>query len=128
MTPGALLAWATAVLSAGAALGLVLAVVSQVVRPKARVWWPAAVHGSVAAAGFALLLGGLRGPARGVRLGAGAFGAIAAYAFAAALALGLLVALVRFRGKGAGVLLVGTHATVAIIGLVLLVAYLSAPA
>ncbi len=127
MTPGVLLGWATAVLSGGAALGMVLAGVAQLSRPKARVWWPAAVHGSVGAAGFVLLLYGLGGPPRGVRQGAGSFGRFAAYFFVGALALGLLMAAVRLRGKGPGVLLVGTHATVAIIGLVLLVAYLSAP-
>ena len=128
LAPGVLLTWATAVLSGGAALGTVLAVVSQLGRPKARVWWPAAVHGAVGASGFALLGGALRGPPRGVRMGAGSFGLFAAYFFAGALALGLLMAAMRLRGKPSGILLVGTHATVAIIGLVLLVAYLSAPA
>ncbi len=107
--------------------GIGLLALYQWVKPTGRIWLPGAAHGLIGVAGSGLLLLGLQGPARGVRSGAGSFGTIAAALLAAALALGLLVAAGRLRRKRPSALVLGIHATLAVTGLTLLAAYVSAP-
>ncbi len=107
--------------------GIGLLALYQWVKPVGRIWLPGAAHGLVGIAGSALLVLGLQGPARGIRSGAGSFGTIAAVLLAAALALGLLVAANRLRRKRPSAVVLGVHATLAITGLTLLAAYVSAP-
>jgi len=107
--------------------GIALLALYQWVKPAGRIWLPGAAHGLIGVAGSGLLLGGLQGPARGVHSGAGSFGTIAAVLLAGALALGLLVAAGRLRRKRPSALVLGIHATLAMTGLTLLAAYVSAP-
>ncbi len=107
--------------------GIALLALYQWVKPAGRIWLPGAAHGLIGVAGSGLLLAGLQGPARGVHSGAGSFGTIAAVLLAGALALGLLVAAGRLRRKRPSALVLGLHATLAVTGLTLLAAYVSAP-
>ncbi len=89
--------------------------------------WPAAVHGSLGVAGFAALLAGLGGPPRGVRMGAGSFGLIAAGFLALALLVALTIIAAQLRRRPPPALAIAIHATFAIGGLVMLAAYVSMP-
>ena len=91
-----------------------------------RVWLPGAAHGLLGTIGLATLLLGLRGPTRGAATGASGFGAIAAGMIGCALVLGAGVFLARLRRRPPASLLLGLHATLAVGGLVMLAAYLSA--
>jgi hypothetical protein len=91
-----------------------------------RMWFVAIVHGVVGAAGLALLVLALRGPRHGDAMGAGSFGSIAAVLFGVALAFGLSVPLLRTRSPRIGGVVIATHASVAITGFVLLLAWISA--
>jgi hypothetical protein len=86
-----------------------------------------ALHGLIGLGGLAVLLLSLRqGPARGVEQGAGAFGTIAAALLALAAMAGLTVfARMRVQRRSAGTL-IGVHATLAVAGLCLLLAYVLA--
>jgi hypothetical protein len=77
-------------------------------------------HGVVGAAGLAILLLALRGPARGVGAGVGSFGTIAAVLFAAALLSGVGLLLLYRKG-----IVIAIHAGIAISGYVLLLAWSS---
>ena len=83
------------------------------------------LHGALGVAGLVLLLLALREPPRGVAMGAGNFGVIAAWLLAAALLFGLLMLHVSARRRVIPGIAVGTHATLAIAGFVLLVVYAS---
>ncbi len=120
-----MLTWAAWLLTGGVLFGLVLVALSQTVRPSMQPWWPGALHGMLGAASFGLLLLGLGGPRRGVEQGAGSFGSLAAWFVAAALGLGLLLALARLRRRPPSMMVVGVHATLGVAGLVLLATYLS---
>jgi hypothetical protein len=74
-------------------------------------------HGVVGAAGLAMLLLSLQGPARGVAAGVGSFGALSAVLFAGALLTGGVLLL---RRKG---VVMAIHAGIAITGYVLLLAW-----
>ena len=88
---------------------------------------PGLAHGLLGLTGLALLLLSLGGPPRGVRMGAGSFGLLAAGLFGLAV-LGAAAAYVaRRRGSGLSTLALGLHATFAVAGLTLLAAYLSFP-
>ena len=76
-------------------------------------------HGIVGAAGMAILLLALQGPARGVAAGVGSFGAVSAVLFAGALLTGVILLL---RRKGT---VMAIHAGIAITGYVLLLAWSS---
>ncbi len=89
--------------------------------------WPAATHGSLGAAGFVALLAGLDGPPRGVRMGAGSFGLIAAGFLALALLVALTIVAAQLRRRPAPAVVIAIHATFAIGGLVMLAAYISMP-
>ena len=91
-------------------------------------WLPGAVHGVCGVSGVLLLALSLGGPRRGVSMGAGSFGVVAAWLFGAALALAALMAAARLRRRPPSALAIGLHATLAVGGLTLLAAYLSFPA
>ena len=89
--------------------------------------WPLGVlHGLVALCGLGLLALALRGPPRGLAQGAGAFGTIAAALIALAAIVGLMQLAARLRKKRLPGVLIGVHATLAIGGFVVLLAYLLA--
>lgn len=113
------------VLSATAALGLVLVVLHATGRT-ALIRWVGPMHGLAGLSGLVLLLLALRGPVRGAAYGVGGFGGMAAALLGLAIATGLVVLTVR-RRRGDPMLAIGLHATLAIFGLVLLAAYASIP-
>ena len=123
-----MLSLAAAVLGLAALGGMGLVALSQTTRPTRWSPWPAIGHGAVGIAGFAILLAGLSGPPRGMAMGAGAFGKIAAILIALALLLAGLAVWSRRRGSSTVALLIGLHATLAVAGLILLLAYRSYPA
>jgi hypothetical protein len=79
-----------------------------------------ALHGLMGGLGLLGLLVALRGPPRGVAMGAGAFGGIAAALLAVALVVGLAVLMLRRRLSGA---IIAVHASIAVAGIVILAAY-----
>jgi hypothetical protein len=81
------------------------------------------LHGCFGAGGFAALLLALGGPPRGVAMGVGSFGAIAAVLLAVALLAGLIILAIRSRARQVSGLIIGIHATIAISGVVVLAAY-----
>jgi hypothetical protein len=81
------------------------------------------LHGCLAAAGLAALLFALRGPQRGIAMGVGSFGSIAAVLLAVALLAGLIMLVMRSRAQRVPGLIIGMHATIAITGIVILAAY-----
>lgn len=125
MEPGQALTWSTEALIAASIMGVLVAGMRGVLRPGQGMWWGGLLHGSLGLAGFALLLLGLGGPPRGVEQGAGSFGVVAAVFVGAALAMGLLIAAGQLRKRQPSILVIGLHATLAVFGLVVLVAYLS---
>ena len=82
-----------------------------------------ALHGLLGLSGLAALLLALRGPPRGVAMGVGSFGRIAAALLALALLAGLALLTQRLRQRRQPVLVVGVHATIAVCGVVILAAY-----
>ena len=117
---------ATCLLGLTLMAGLGLAVRLSLV-PVGRRLWPAIAHGLLGAAGFVVLLLGLRGPARGVAMGAGSFGTIAAAMLALALLAALAIIAAQVRRRPPATLVVAVHATLAIAGFVVLAAYVSMP-
>ena len=121
-----MLTYAAYLLSAGVLLGLLLIVLGNTAPSRARVWAPAALHGLLGAAGFALLVAGVAtGPVRGVQQGAGSFGVAAAGLVAGGFALGTMLFVGRARARAPAMLVVALHATFGVAGLVMLAAYLS---
>jgi hypothetical protein len=111
------------VLACAVAFGCGLALVHMRSKAAAPVaWWVAALHGLLGLAGLGLLALALRGPARGVAQGMGSFGMIGAALIAAAALIGGSIFLKHRRAQHAGAL-IGMHATLAIGGFVVLVAY-----
>lgn len=92
-----------------------------------RAWLLGLGHGALGVAGFLALLPVLAGPPRGVAMGAGGFGRVAAALLAAALLLAMVLLRARLRQRALPVLVIGLHASVAICGLVLLAAWASLP-
>ncbi len=89
--------------------------------------WPfGALHGLVAVSGLGLLALALRGPPRGIDQGTGSFGVMAAALFAFAALIGLKLIVLRRRQFRLPGLLIGFHATFAIGGFVVLLAYVLA--
>jgi hypothetical protein len=112
------------ILGAAILLGSVLAVLHLRMEGAAIPPWPfAALHGLLGIGGLCCLGLALRGPPRGLDQGTASFGIIAAaLIISAALAgAGLLAARVLKR-RIAGIL-IGIHATLAVSGFVILVAY-----
>ena len=79
-----------------------------------------ALHGVVGGAGLLGLVIALRGPPRGVAMGVGAFGTVAAVLFSVTLVVGLALLVLRRRLSGA---IIALHASIAIAGIVILAAY-----
>jgi hypothetical protein len=75
-------------------------------------------HGLIGTIGLVALLLALRGPARGVETGVGSFGTISATLFAAALATGVALLLLRRTP-----FVMAIHAGIAITGYMLLLAW-----
>ncbi len=121
-----MLAWSAWVLTAAELGGLGLVALSQGAARSLRLRWPGWLHGAAGLLGFGLLVAGLGGPVRGAAQGAGSFGLVAAGSVGAALLLGLTVFAARMRRKAPSTLVIGVHATLAVGGLVMLAAYLSA--
>ena len=121
-----MLTWAFSILGLAAIGGIALVALSQWRHPTGRIWLPGAAHGLTGLAGFVLLLLGLRGPPRGVQIGASGFGAVAAALIGLGLVLGLAVVVSRLRRRPISPLALGIHATLAIAGLVMLAAYVAA--
>ena len=74
----------------------------------------------VGAAGLAVLLLALRGPARGAAVGVGSFGAVSAGLFGAALMTGVVLLLLRRKG-----VVMAIHAGIAITGYVMVMAWVA---
>jgi tetrahydromethanopterin S-methyltransferase subunit C len=107
-------------------LGSVLAVLHMREDAVAPPWPFGALHAAIALAGLACLGFALRGPPRGADQGAASFGMIAAGLFVLAALLGLTLIRARRRfGRLPGPL-IGFHATLAIGGFVVLLAYVLA--
>jgi hypothetical protein len=86
-------------------------------------WRLGALHGALGAGGLATLLLSLEGPPRGEALGVGPFGRIAAVLLVLALAMGLVLLLIRQRRGRLTSGPIGIHALIAISGVVILAAY-----
>jgi hypothetical protein len=82
------------------------------------------LHGLLGGAGLAALLLALRGPPRGLAMGVGSFGGIAAALLVLALLVGLVIAVMSIRRRRPPGLVIGIHATIAISGIVILAAYI----
>jgi LPXTG-motif cell wall-anchored protein len=89
-------------------------------------WGLAAVHVVSAIGGLGCLLIALRGPPRGLALGTGSFGMIAAALIGLALLIGGGLLAMRIRKRRPGGMLIGIHATIAVSGFVVLAAYVLA--
>jgi hypothetical protein len=116
---------AFAVLAAAVLLGTGLAILHA--RGKSTVPAPLGIaHGLLGLGGLAFLLLALRGPARGLDQGTASFGIVGAILIACAAAVGLAIfTAYRLRHRRAGTL-IGIHATLAVVGFVILAAYVLA--
>jgi hypothetical protein len=114
---------ATILLAAAVAMGTVAAVLSQRAGGVPAPFLVASAHAALALCGYALLLVALTGPPRGAASGVASFGAIAAVLFGLAVLAGLaLLRQRRRRGRLPGGL-IGTHASLAVFGFVILAVY-----
>jgi hypothetical protein len=119
----AMLTAAFIVLAVAVLLGSGLALVHLRSEAAARVpWWLAALHALLGLGGFCLLALALRGPPRGLDQGTGSFGMFSAALIAFAALAGGGVFWRRLKQRRAGALL-GIHATLAVSGFVVLMAY-----
>ncbi len=84
------------------------------------------LHGFIALAGLGCVILSLRGPPRGLDQGTASFGMIAAVLLTLAAALGLVMMALHRRGRRIAGALIGIHATLAVGGFVVLVAYVLA--
>src|SRR5271166_2054245 len=82
-----------------------------------------ALHGLVGIVGVAALSLALQGPPRGVAMGVGAFGRIAAALLVLALLAGSTILVMRLCVRRIPALVIGIHATIAVSGIVSLAAY-----
>lgn len=117
---------AVLVLAIAALLGSVLAALHWREDAAPPPWPLGALHGLIAIAGFGCLALALRGPPRGLDQGTGAFGTIAAALVALAALAGLALFTARLRRRRLSATLIGVHATLAISGFVVLLAYVLA--
>lgn len=114
----------TGLLSVAVALGCALGLMHL---RGARKPWLTAVHAVIGLVGLALLIPVLQGPPRGAAQGMGAFGAAAGWLFGLAVPLALGAHAVRRRWPVVGGIALASHATLAITGFALLLAWVSAP-
>ncbi len=108
------------------ALSLWLVVVAAAIGGVLAARWRAmlgAAHALLGACGLLALLFALRGPPRGVAMGVGSFGDVAASLLVFALLVGLGIAAMRLRARPILGLVIGVHVTIAISGIVILAAY-----
>ena len=128
-----LLTLSAGVLGGAVALGLALAAILVRSEGRSRAGKPlGAVHGAAGLIGFGLLIASLSrdtsGRAlRGVASGTASFGLIAAVLLAIALLAAGVIVTQRLRHRAVPVLVVAVHATIAITGFVILLAYVSVP-
>jgi len=93
----------------------------------ARPAWPlGALHGLIALGGLGCLLLSLRGPPRGVAQGTASFAMIAAVLLALAALFGAAMVAARLRQRRITNTLIGVHATLAVGGFAVLLAYVLA--
>ena len=85
----------------------------------------ALVHGGIGAVGLSLLLVALQGPRRGDAMGVGSFGIMAASLFGIALAVGPAIPFLAKRFPRVTGVVIATHASLAITGFVLFLAWIS---
>ncbi len=83
------------------------------------------IHGLLGASGLGLLIFTLQGPRHGDAMGVGSFGVAAAVLFGIALTLGPFIPLSMKRSPRVAGVIVATHATLAITGFVLFLAWTS---
>jgi hypothetical protein len=85
----------------------------------------AVLHGIVGATGFVLLLFVLQGPRRGEAMGVGSFGVTASVLIGAALVFGPLIPILHRRSPLSTGVTIATHASLAIAGFVMYLAWVS---
>ncbi len=117
---------AAGVLGVTALGGMLLFALYGRIASRGGIWLPGALHGALGVAGLLLLLAGLSGPARGVTTGVASFGRVAAVLVGVAALAGAVVFVGRLRGRGPSAVVLGVHASLAVAGLVMLVAYVGA--
>jgi hypothetical protein len=108
----------TATVTVGATLALLY--LRGVVKPIAGV-----LHGLLGVTGLGLLILALRGPRHGDAMGVGSFGITAAVLVGVALTIGPFIPLSAKRSPRVAGVVIATHATLAITGFVLLLAWTS---
>ncbi len=114
-------------LAAAVALGTALAIIHLRGRTAPAIPWPLrTLHALLGIGGLACLLLSLRGPPRGLDQGVASFGAISAGLIAVAALAGLGILFMHVVKKRRAGSLIGLHATLAVAGFVILLAYLSA--
>jgi hypothetical protein len=118
------------ILTFAVALGGLLAVLhlqtNRTASPLLSRWQFGALHGFLAVTGLACLILALRGPPRGVQYGTASFGIVAAALFAVAALLGARLLAARVFNKPIGGGTIAVHATLAVSGFVILIAYVFA--
>jgi hypothetical protein len=108
-------------------LGSVLAILNLRTAAAAPPPWPlAALHALLGIGGLCCLAIALRGPPRGLDQGTASFGLISAAMIAIAALLGGRMLVLRLRKRHRSGTLIGIHATFAIGGFVILMAYVLA--
>ena len=85
--------------------------------------WLATAHGIAAVAGFGLLVAALAGTQRGAATGTQSFGMIAALLLGATALIGLAMLAIHVLKRRVAGALVGSHATLAVAGFVILAVY-----
>ena len=111
------------VLAIAVLLGSALAVLHLREHAAAPPWPLGALHGAIALGGLGCLALALRGPVRGLDQGTASFGTMAAALLALAALVGLAA---RLRGRRLSGMLIGIHATFAVGGFIILLAYVLA--
>lgn len=112
------------VLGATALVGSVLALLHlRTVKAPNAPWPLKALHGLLGVAGLCMLALALRGPPQGVEQGTGSFGIIAASLLALAALIGVGMLTVNILKQRIPELMIGVHATIAVTGIVILMAY-----
>jgi hypothetical protein len=95
-------------------------------RPRRPHWAIGAAHGTVGATGLAVLVAAAAtGAPHGAAAGAGGFDWTASALLGLALLAGLAIPLTAWRARGLTGLALALHASIAIIGYVILIAYVS---